>query len=1139
VGQVRLSNAAYGNTSEVTAYDYILTTVESPAGQSYLSDTLTFYGQQYTYGGCTAYPSGTYIYDTPCSKSTKGSGRGSVAQTQITYSNTGHPTKTLKWTSGNAWLTSTATYSSSNGTLQIAYDVNGTPSTYGYGTGGCNGLLPTSVTVAGSGVNLSTTMQWDCNGAVVTSQTDANGQPTTTHYTLNGVADPLYRPLSVVDPLTNTTTLSYSPITSESAMNFNGTISTTDALVTTDGLGRDIFTQKRQGQGSSTFDTTQTGYGWNSIGVVTTQSMPYASTQAEGAVTTTQYDALGRPLTVTDGGGGVTSYQYLQNYVIQTVGPTQTFQKQLQYDGLGRLISVCEITSASGSGACGNSKTGFLTQYTYDALGNLLTVTQNAQPGATQQTRTYTYDGLSRLTSERNPEWGPGTATYTYDVACSPYPASIGDMTTKLDAAGNTTCYLYDGLHRLTDAGNGTTTCRHLRYDNNVTPPTGITVSMTEARLEEAYTDACSGSKVTDEWFGYDADGRMTDVYESTPDSGTPYYHTSSCYWPNGTIESLSGIPGVPAIYYGNSTCTNSGNGLDGEGRVTQVSAANGTSPASSITYSSATTSTALTGSLTGVSFTSGDSDGFSYDPNTGRQTGYTFSVNGATDSGTLYWNQNGTLGTLQIVDQLSFSADSETCKYFYDALGRLGGVDSNGYSVDCGSTWSQLFAFDPFGNITKSGSLTFLPTYSPTTNRYTLSGVNVQYDLNGNLLTDNLNTYTWDPSFGNPKSVNGINLVYDALGRMVEQQSGTNMEILYSPAGKTALMNGQTLTRAFIGVPGGGTAIYNSVGLAYYRHPDWLGSSRLTSTVTPPTTGYPTTAYAPFGEQYGSDSPQSDASFTVYDFTYREYSPSQGRWVSPDPSGLGAVDPTNPQSWNRYAYALNNPLSYIDPTGLGDCPSDTGGQTNINDSTADALSPDVKNDDQGARGAADCAEIARQVQNTTTSSLLNKFKNYFSSDPCGDNQDYCVSVNVNSIPVDTNTSILTWGLNFTKSFFAANNGVTATISAGPPDAKKNYCLHQSNMAGLEAVLPGGNVLMGNDYSPSAVLGSTAEIASHVGPEVAAGSYGLLYTIRSYTGIPMSIAKGFFEVVGYAAVAVTGYSALSASQKEYQACMSN
>ena len=42
-----------------------------------------------------------------------------------------------------------------------------------------------------------------------------------------------------------------------------------------------------------------------------------------------------------------------------------------------------------------------------------------------------------------------------------------------------------------------------------------------------------------------------------------------------------------------------------------------------------------------------------------------------------------------------------------------------------------------------------------------------------------------------------------------------------------------------------------------------------------------------------------------------------QGRWISPDPAGIVAVDPSNPQTWNRYAYVMNNPLSYVDPLGL------------------------------------------------------------------------------------------------------------------------------------------------------------------------------------------------------------------------------
>lgn len=53
---------------------------------------------------------------------------------------------------------------------------------------------------------------------------------------------------------------------------------------------------------------------------------------------------------------------------------------------------------------------------------------------------------------------------------------------------------------------------------------------------------------------------------------------------------------------------------------------------------------------------------------------------------------------------------------------------------------------------------------------------------------------------------------------------------------------------------------------------------------------------------------------------------------MSPDPSGLVYADPTNPQSLNLYSYALNNPLAFLDPSGLTACFYGGKGDTIEND---------------------------------------------------------------------------------------------------------------------------------------------------------------------------------------------------------------
>ncbi|MGB6843298.1 MAG: hypothetical protein WBE09_00255, partial [Candidatus Acidiferrales bacterium] len=108
---------------------------------------------------------------------------------------------------------------------------------------------------------------------------------------------------------------------------------------------------------------------------------------------------------------------------------------------------------------------------------------------------------------------------------------------------------------------------------------------------------------------------------------------------------------------------------------------------------------------------------------------------------------------------------------------------------------------------------------------------------------------------------IDGVTVAYDALGRMVERSNGAYTQIVYTPSGaKLAILSGSTLQKAFVPLPGGSAAVYTASGLAYYRHSDWLGSSRFAS--TPSRAMYYDGAYGPFGELYAQTG-TTDVSFT------------------------------------------------------------------------------------------------------------------------------------------------------------------------------------------------------------------------------------------------------------------------------------
>jgi RHS repeat-associated protein len=838
----------------------------------------------------------TYTYD-----------QGSVASTSSTPQHVavsgsrGNATTISYLVQGSTSLSKTYTYYDT-GNVNTATDVNGAVTTYTYGSGtSCGNSFATSISEP---LSLSRSVTWNCTGGVRASVTDENGQPTTTTY--NDAF--FWRPNKITDAASNVGNFTYDAQTSvEGSVVFGS--STTDALTTFDELGRAHISQLKESPTSSTYDSVETDF--DSLGRPSRTTLPYAAaastTNSSAPSNQTTYDALGRKTQVKDNNGRTVGYTYTQNDTYRTLGPAPTGEntkrKQLEYDALGRLTSVCEVTSATGNGTCAQTSpisTGYWTQYSYDALNHLTGVTQNAQSSGSTQTRTYAYDDLGRLTSETNPESTTTTYTYDTDSTCG---TSKGDLVKKVDQVGNTTCYAYDALHRITSttySGPYATNTPNRYFVYDAATVNSVAMANAKTRMAEAYTcvSPCS-TKITDLGFSYTVLGQPTDVYESTPHS-SGYYHVTGTYYANGALNQLSNLVGLPTITYG----------VDGEGRVSSASASSGQNPLTSTTYNPASLPTQ-------VNLGSSDSDSYTFDPNSNRMTQYKFSVNGESVVGSLTWNPIATLESLGVTDPF-FSGGNQTCNYTHDDVSRIA-------SANCGSPWAQTFSYDAFGNISKSGTISFQPTYSYLTNRMTQIGSSTpSYDANGNVLTDTAHTYVWDAN-GKPVTIDSVTLTYDALGRMVEQdKSGVFSEIAYAPTGgKLALMSGQSLTKAFVPLSGGAVAVYNSSGLAYYRHSDWLGSSRFAS--TPARALYFDGAYAPFGEIYAQTG-TTDLSFTgmnqdteanLFDFPAREYNGIHGRWPSPDPAGMSSVHLRNPQTLNRYAFVHNNPLRYRDRTGM------------------------------------------------------------------------------------------------------------------------------------------------------------------------------------------------------------------------------
>ncbi|MBI5953670.1 MAG: hypothetical protein HY865_18605 [Chloroflexi bacterium] len=196
-----------------------------------------------------------------------------------------------------------------------------------------------------------------------------------------------------------------------------------------DGLGRQIQMQ--------VFDSDEdrvlvTNTEFNAQGAVSRQSSPYYASDSQGRhispvwtqFTSSEYDALGRAIKVTQPGDLVTRTEY-DGFLTTAFDPNgQKIERGT--DGMGRLAYVREFSDVNTVYA--------VTRYSYDQLDHLTTVTD-----AKNNLTTLDYDWLGRKTKMVDPDMGEWLYEY--------YPT--GTLSKQTDARGTVLTFTYDELNRM------------------------------------------------------------------------------------------------------------------------------------------------------------------------------------------------------------------------------------------------------------------------------------------------------------------------------------------------------------------------------------------------------------------------------------------------------------------------------------------------------------------------------------------------------------------------------------------------------------------------------------------------------------------------------------------------------------------